>query len=321
MSTKQKHRADANVRREPNFARFALLSLVLHLATALFFSGVLKPRPVLEHRPVYFVDLSKMPVANPRAGRPDGAEKPDGKPAAPKPAATAAPKAAAPPQNVPPQKPAVSKPEKPASKAHPDKAVAAPKPKAEKATAATAKTGKTASEKPKPTAQKTAGNSKADVEKSYQETLGAIQALQAKAEREAIKERLAALASMDTRNTGGSGGTGGRNAGGTGEVPLGMPDGTGNEAGVSQELWLQTFLKQNWSFSKYQASRRDLEATTRIIYGADGKLISYEFLKKSGDSNFDDSVTKAILKEKQLPFSPKRQVNVEVVFNLKDLMD
>jgi colicin import membrane protein len=266
MIANHSHKPVADFRREPKIGRYALLSLVLHLTAAVLFSGVLISRPIREHRPVYFVDLSKLPVANPRAGRPDGASQPAPKPAAPKP-----------------------KPEKPS---------------------------KPAAEKPRPSAKATkpqqSGPSKTEVEKDYQNTLDAIKAMQAKAEREALKEKLAALATMDTR---------GRAGDSSSDVPLGMPDGTGDEAGVSQELWLQKLLKQNWSFSKYQASRRDLEATTRIKYDAQGNLVDYEFVKKSGDSNFDDSVTKAILKEKKLPFSPKNRIDIVVIFNLKDLMD
>jgi colicin import membrane protein len=136
--------------------------------------------------------------------------------------------------------------------------------------------------------------------------------MQAKAEREALKEKLAALAAMDTRNAGGGSGS---------DAPLGEQDGTGTEAGVSQERYLQTWLKENWSFSRYQASRNDLEALTRITYDAEGKLIDYQFSKKSGDGNFDDSVTKAILKGRQLPFKPGRRLDVTVIFNLKDLME
>jgi colicin import membrane protein len=301
MIANHSHKPVADFRREPKIGRYALLSLVLHLTAAVLFSGVLISRPIREHRPVYFVDLSKLPVANPRAGRPDGASQPAPKPAAPKP----------PPAAIAPPSPPKPKPEKQvaAVKPKPVKPVAKPKPKPEKPS-------KPAAEKPRPSAKATkpqqSGPSKTEVEKDYQNTLDAIKAMQAKAEREALKEKLAALATMDTR---------GRAGDSSSDVPLGMPDGTGDEAGVSQELWLQKFLKQNWSFSKYQASRRDLEATTRIKYDAQGNLVDYEFVKKSGDSNFDDSVTKAILKEKKLPFSPKNRIDIVVIFNLKDLMD
>jgi colicin import membrane protein len=100
-----------------------------------------------------------------------------------------------------------------------------------------------------------------------------------------------------------------------------MEDGTGTEAGISQQLRLQLWLKENWSFSRYQASRSDLEASVRITYDAEGKLIDYQFSKESGDGNFDDSVTKAILKGRQLPFKPGRRLDVPVIFNLKDLME
>jgi colicin import membrane protein len=44
-------------------------------------------------------------------------------------------------------------------------------------------------------------------------------------------------------------------------------------------------------------------------------------VKSSGDSTFDDSLKRAILKDRILPFKPGRTLQLDVVFNLKDLMD
>jgi colicin import membrane protein len=293
-------RHNAGLHPDPKIGRYFLFSLVLHLAVVLVFSGVFISRPVREHRPVYYVDLSQLPVANPRAGRPDGSLQAGSKAAAPKPAKAAAPapaKAAAPaPKPAKPKKSASVKPS--ASKPEPVK-------KADSAAA---------------TRSKKAASGKVAAEKRYQETLKAMEAMREKARRQqeidALKEKIADLGASDTRA-----GVGGGSGTGAGAVPLGMPDGKGTEAGVGHELWLQTWLKENWSFSRYQASRRDLVATTRITYDAEGSLIGYQFLKKSGDSNFDDSVTKAILKGRQLAFKPGRRFEVDVEFNLKDLKE
>lgn len=288
-------RHNAGLHPDPKIGRYFLFSLVLHLVVVLIFSGVFISRPVREHRPVYYVDLSRLPVANPRAGRPDGSLQAGSRTAASKPAASAPAKAAAPaPKPAKSAKTAAVKPQ--ASKAKPVK-----KPASSAATRS-----------------KKAASGKAATEKSYQQTLKAMEAMREKVRRQqeidALKERIAALGTSDTRAGGGSGG-------GAGDAPLGMPDGKGTEAGVSQQLWLQTWLKENWSFSRYQASRRDLVATTRITYDAEGNLVGYQFLKKSGDSNFDDSVKKAILKGRQLAFKPGRRFEVDVEFNLKDLKE
>jgi colicin import membrane protein len=304
MIAKRIHTPGTRLRSEPKIGWFAFFSLVLHLMVGLLFSGVFAHKPVREHRPVYFVDLSRLPVANPQAGRPDGSPKPAPKEAA-KTAPAPAPKPAQPPTPVAAAKPVPVKPKKPAETVKPAQAP----PKTEKKPASKTATAAAKPEK-KPDAKPETG--KSDVDSNYQKTLDNMKNMQAKAEREALKEKLAALAAMDTRNAAGDSGS---------DAPLGMQDGTGTEAGVSQELWLQTWLKENWSFSRYQASRNDLEALTRITYDAEGKLIDYQFSKKSGDGNFDDSVTKAILKGRQLPFKPGRRLDVTVIFNLKDLME
>lgn len=147
--------------------------------------------------------------------------------------------------------------------------------------------------------------------------MSAIEKIRRRQERDALKEKIAALASADTRSGSGSGTA----SSGASSAPLGMPDGTGDQAGVSQELWLQERLKKNWSLSKYQVIRRDIEARVRITYNAEGRLTGKQFLKPSGDSTFDDSISRAILKSQILEFKPGRKLEVVVIFNLKDLMD
>ena len=308
MAVNHSHRPAADLVPEPKIGRLALISLILHLLLVVLFSGALIPQPTREHRPVYFVDLSQMPVANPQAGRPDGAKVPSPKPgpASPAPVKPAPPKPA-------PVKPAPPKPA-PVQKAAAPKAVKT----AQKDVKPTVSKAPSAKPTSTTTSTKTA-DPKAKAEKEYQETLKAMQALKEKAARQqemdALKDKIAALGAMDTRNGSGSG------TGSGSDAPLGTLDGTGDEVGVSQEMWLRAWFKKNWTFSKYQASRRDLEALAKISYDAKGTLLGYEFKKKSGDGNFDDSVTKAILKGRQLPFQPGRRLDVDVIFNLKDLMD
>lgn len=133
--------------------------------------------------------------------------------------------------------------------------------------------------------------------------------MQARREFDDLKQQLAQLGAKDSRHAAAVPG-----------APVGSPTGKGTEEGTAWDEWLRTFFKSNWSLSKYQVSRLDLEAKVRIVYDAQGNLVDYTFLKASGDATFDDSVKKAILFEKQLPKKPKERLEIDVVFNLKELL-
>jgi colicin import membrane protein len=287
---------------EPGLRPLALsltCSLVLHAAALLLFSGFLSGPAPVEQRPVYFVDLTKMPVLNPQAGRPDGGPAPKGDSAlAPAPPQPDAPKAA----------------DAPSEPSSPE-----PRPAASTDKAASKATVSSPGAKPAASATRPAASA-APATGDYNSVQDKLAAMRERQQRQqelaALKNRIAALSG------GGAGSaTGGSGSGYGSGAPLGMPDGTGTEAGVDQQTWLQAYLKDNWSLSKYQITRRDLSATVRLAFSADGSLISYHFIDSSGDATFDDSVKRAILKAKTLPFQPQRQIQLDVVFNLKDLMD
>ena len=292
----QRHSADFHP--EPKIGRIFLVSLGLHLLVVLIFSGTFSQHSSPPKRPVYYVDLTQLPVANPRAGRPDGQS------GTPKKVKKAAPKAPAATKKV-------TKTVKKAAPAAPAKKTAKRNTvnAAKKAPVAKKTTKTQAAAKSAATSKKSSAASEAD----YQAAMSTVDKIRRKREMAALKDKLAALASADSRP--GSAASGGSSA------PLGMPDGTGDQAGVSQELWLQERLKKNWSLSKYQVIRRDIEARVRITYDADGHLTGKQFLKPSGDNTFDDSITRAILKSRQLEFKPGRKLEVVVIFNLKELMD
>jgi colicin import membrane protein len=279
-------------RNEPNLFWLLAISLALHVAVFLVFSGVFFNGRHIERRPVYYVDLSKMPVLNPQAGRPDGSPAPKAKKTAKPKAAVPAPKPAAP----------------PAKTKKPKTVPAAPKPTKPKPTPSKTAT-KAAKPKPQP------AQSPASTGQNYQSVQEKLAAMREKQQRQqelaALKNKIAAL-SGDAGTDSGSHGSG---------APLGMPDGKGDEIGVDQQTWLRAFYKENWSLSKYQVTRLDLEATVSITYNSEGHLINYRFVKSSGDSTFDDSLKRAILKDRILPFKPGRTLQLDVVFNLKDLMD
>lgn len=246
--------------KEPKIGRMFVLSLGLHLVLFLVFSGVLIFQGERDRRPVYYVDLSKMPVAKPQAGRPDARPKTSKK-----------------------KQPAKKTVKKPVKKAVVTKPTSQPKP--------------------------TRVDSDADIQKK-------LQAMQEKAakrkEIDDLKAKLAALAAGDSRAEDELGP----------EAPLGMPEGQGDEAGISQLLWLETYIKQNWSLSQYQVRRTDLEATAWVIYNKAGRLVDFSLQNNSGERLFDDSIKNAILKSQQLDFEPGfANQKVTITFNLKDLLD
>jgi outer membrane biosynthesis protein TonB len=272
-------------RSEPGLGRMFLASLGGHLVIVVLFSGLLFPHFHKDLRPVYYVDLVNLPAKDPQAGHPDA-------------------------------RPAKTKPQKKVPKPAPvkkevrEKKVESPKP-AEKTVK---KRASKPVSKPKPASKPKAVTktrepvpSKGSYEK---ETLGAIENLRRKKEIEELKNRLAALSASDTRQSSVAA-----------NAPLGMPEGKGTEAGNSKDVGIQAQLKKNWSLSKYQVVRQDLEANVLLTYDAQGNLIDYKFREKSGDLTFDESVKKAILKTKELPFVLGSRYMINVVFNLKDLLE
>lgn len=139
--------------------------------------------------------------------------------------------------------------------------------------------------------------------------LKAIEDMRRRQELEDLKQKLDRLSQSDTRRSS------------TSQAPVGMPTGKGAEAGVSYDAWIHDYLKAAWSLSKYQVGRLDLEAKVRLQFDARGHLRNYDFTKESGDSRFDDSVRRAILQLKELPNAPERPLDLNVTFNLKDLLE
>ena len=106
------------------------------------------------------------------------------------------------------------------------------------------------------------------------------------------------------------------------DVPIGMPDGTGDEVGVSALAFVQAFIQQNWAISPYlldQSRLANIEAKTKLIYAADGRLKSFRIENPSGNAQFDDSLKKAIIKSQQLPQPLPKDLELVVIFNLKEM--
>jgi colicin import membrane protein len=292
---------------DSGLGRMLLISFVLHLAVAVLFSGTLFPKSPRQLPHVIEVDLFHLPVADPQAGRPDGTPEPRPAAAAP-PRPEPRPAAPPPPPREPAPKPepapAPAPPPKPEPKVAEPKPAPAPKPEPKvNAKAETPPAPKPAPPAPAPKPQVAtppAGADDAAVD-------AAIERIRRQRERDELKERLAALAAGDSRGS---------------NIPLGIETGTGTQAGVDHQTWIQAYLKENWNLSKYQVGgRRDLRAKVKLIYDAQGALLDYAFTEESREIAFDDSVRRAILNARQLPFKPERRLEIEAEFNLKDLLD
>lgn len=96
---------------------------------------------------------------------------------------------------------------------------------------------------------------------------------------------------------------------------------TGTEAGVGVGTWLGSFLKRAWSLSKYQVTDPDLEALAKIVIEADGRVSQATIIETSGDTQFDESVDKALRKLETIPIQPGKIIKLEINFNLKDFFD
>lgn len=148
-------------------------------------------------------------------------------------------------------------------------------------------------------------------EKKVKSAIEEIRDRQARAdEREALKQKLAKLRDSVGAATVAE------------DVPVGMPDGTGDEIGISALAFVQAFIQQNWSLSPYlldQSRLADIEAKATLVYAADGRLKSYRILTPSGNQQFDDSLKKAIIKSQQLPQPLPKDLELAVTFNLKEM--
>lgn len=165
--------------------------------------------------------------------------------------------------------------------------------------------------KPKPV-PKPVVKPKPQKDKRVQSALDEIRERQAhKAERDALKDKLARL-----RDSVGAAATI------PADVPVGMLDGTGDEVGISLLATVQTFIQQNWALSPYlldQSRIANLEAKATLRYSKAGKLVSYRVDHLSGNKQFDDSLKRAIIKSQQLPQALPKDLDLVVIFNLKDM--
>lgn len=286
---------------EPGFKQMLLISLLLHLLVPVLYYAPFFPQRDIRKPPVYRVNLVNKPVKNPQAGRPEAVaekKKPEAKPA-PKPEPKPLP---------PPPKPVAPKPEpvkpkpvpvKPKPEPQPEPKAVAKKPEVKPAPVAAPEPVKTGPTK----AQESA------LEKRLREIR---EAQEKKAQETARKDRLAALKAAAVAES--------AKTSPIEDAPVGMIGGKGDEEGVSAVAFVQEFIQQQWSFSKYQAAGNP-QAEVKLFYSTDGELLHYKFLKKSGNEAFDDSLIRAITKSRQLPQALPEAMDFHIFFNLKDMLD
>jgi hypothetical protein len=134
--------------------------------------------------------------------------------------------------------------------------------------------------------------------------------MKAEAERKAKLEKLKALIAAQQEDIGRP----------DVEAPVGEPDGTGKEIGVSSIRYVEGYITEQWRLSPYQSSL-DLEAEIKVYYSKEGKQGHWEMVKKSGNTFFDDTVKRAIIRSRDLGQSLPVGGEFEIIFNLKDLQN
>ena len=104
--------------------------------------------------------------------------------------------------------------------------------------------------------------------------------------------------------------------------------GTGAIGSLSMRIYqesVKSHIEDNWSYPAAVQNRKDLEVTVNLKIREDGTIMKYDFVKKSGDSIFDQSVLKAIERSNPIPPFPegyeKSYDEFEFRFSLKELMD
>ena len=214
------------------------------------------------------------------------------------------------------------------------------KPAADGKQASQTASAKTASSSATSTAAKTSpqtaktGKGKA-ADSQYQQVQDVVAAMQQRKAAEAkqrsdeaaVAGKIAALGRKVGSGSGNGGGGGNGNGRGTGgapgpgkvNAPLGTPDGTGTEEGVTVAPWLKKVFQTNWWLPKNKISRPDLETEIRVVYDAAGNLKHKEIVKSSGDKVFDQSVEDAVQKSRKLPQPLPAPFDGTVIFNVKEL--
>lgn len=320
-SMAQRHRSGITSDREPGFGRMLALSVLLHVLTVVFVSGVMFTRAPVPERLSYKVNLVNRPVEQPRRGHSAAAPEkkvsapaPRQAPAAAKPASKPAPKPAPKPEAVP--KPATVP--KPAPKPEAVKKVEVPAPAPAKIK--TPEQNVTPTPKAEvPPAPKVAPQplqpmlSAAEIERIYQQdTHARIDEIrrenEASARIEQLKRQLAAQATAQSPTTTT-----------VSTETVGSASGTGTQAGIAFEEWIMEYLAQHWTLPLTHR-KKGLRSTVVLRFDAQGNRTGYTMLIASGDSLFDQSVEQCVLSLQTLPAPPSKSRSFTIIFDPNEML-
>jgi len=101
-------------------------------------------------------------------------------------------------------------------------------------------------------------------------------------------------------------------------APVGVVGGTGDQVGVDFDSWIKTFLSQAWALPSHYR-QRGLVATMALRFNSQGQLIYAEMVRSSGDNFFDASVKRAVQQLQRLPSEPKKQIDLNVTFDPREM--
>jgi len=103
--------------------------------------------------------------------------------------------------------------------------------------------------------------------------------------------------------------------------PLGS-SGTGITLRIYQ-MEVETWIKSHWAYPVAVQRPKSLEAVVVVMVKRDGSIIKTHFKRRSSDTIFDQSVSKAIERSDPLPPFPEGYLRsheeIEITFNLKEL--
>ena len=328
------HKHQRPPRLETDFYKMLLLSVLLHLLlVALYFTPFFQRAPVTAP-PVYRVNLVNAPVLNPQAGRPEAAPQPPA-------AETVAPPPEREPEPIPEPEPAPLPPPEPESVPAPEpepELIPGPSPEEiERERLAEEQRQREEAEK------KRLAEEKRQRDEAERKRLAEEQRRREEAERQrlaeqqrqledrALAQRLAEMAAQrqreeDERER--QARLDALRAAARAEAPqspidnapVGMPDGRGNEEGVSASAYVQEFIRQNWTFPSALATGNP-EAVVRVTYNAAGTRISFSWVDRSGHAAFDESLVRALTLSRQLPQPLPQTMEFTITFNLKEMLD
>ncbi|WP_224746834.1 cell envelope integrity protein TolA [Pelovirga terrestris] len=332
--------SDQKQRRPPRlesaFLKMLMLSVLLHLLlVGLYFTPFFQRAP-LTPPPVYRVNLVNAPVLNPQAGRPEAAPQPPApEPPPPAPVSEPEPVPAPPPPAPPPPAPAPV----PAPEPEPE-LIPGPTPEdTERERLAEEQRQREEAEK-KRLAEEQRKRDDAEKRRLAEEQRKREEAerqrlaeQQRRLEDRAREQRLAEMAAQrqreeDDRERQARLDTLRAAARAQAEAPespianapVGMPDGRGNEEGVSASAYVQEFIRRNWTFPRALATGNP-EAVVRVTYNAAGTRTAFSWESRSGHAAFDESLVRALTLSRQLPQPLPQTMEFTITFNLKEMLN